>query len=129
MEPRGQPCQARLPGPPKRKIPNEPISAPNPHKEKHLCRSEEHTSELQSPCNLVCRLLLEKKTQDRTTSGAYREPDPNRPQLRRAWLRCTQAVVLNQEFHPRYGISELVSNAWDWRVVCLLQKRKYWRLS
>src|SRR5256885_3725930 len=28
---------------------------PGPH------RSEEHTSELQSPCNLVCRLLLEKK--------------------------------------------------------------------
>src|SRR5256885_12431375 len=26
-----------------------------------ICRSEEHTSELQSPCNLVCRLLLEKK--------------------------------------------------------------------
>src|SRR5256885_10477599 len=26
-----------------------------------LPRSEEHTSELQSPCNLVCRLLLEKK--------------------------------------------------------------------
>src|SRR6266566_921041 len=26
-----------------------------------LIRSEEHTSELQSPCNLVCRLLLEKK--------------------------------------------------------------------
>src|SRR5256885_10955457 len=30
-------------------------------------RSEEHTSELQSPCNLVCRLLLEKKkTQQQT---------------------------------------------------------------
>src|SRR5256885_7776654 len=28
-------------------------------------RSEEHTSELQSPCNLVCRLLLEKKKQKR----------------------------------------------------------------
>src|SRR2546426_3256089 len=28
-------------------------------------RSEEHTSELQSPCNLVCRLLLEKKKNDR----------------------------------------------------------------
>src|SRR2546426_9407292 len=28
---------------------------------KVLARSEEHTSELQSPCNLVCRLLLEKK--------------------------------------------------------------------
>src|SRR5256885_8498775 len=27
----------------------------------HHHRSEEHTSELQSPCNLVCRLLLEKK--------------------------------------------------------------------
>src|SRR5256885_17255748 len=27
----------------------------------YLARSEEHTSELQSPCNLVCRLLLEKK--------------------------------------------------------------------
>src|SRR5256885_8794425 len=26
-----------------------------------IWRSEEHTSELQSPCNLVCRLLLEKK--------------------------------------------------------------------
>src|SRR5256885_7219443 len=30
-------------------------------REKELERSEEHTSELQSPCNLVCRLLLEKK--------------------------------------------------------------------
>src|SRR2546426_3166765 len=28
-------------------------------------RSEEHTSELQSPCNLVCRLLLEKKKKQR----------------------------------------------------------------
>src|SRR5688500_19560781 len=28
---------------------------------RHVARSEEHTSELQSPCNLVCRLLLEKK--------------------------------------------------------------------
>src|SRR5256885_10675028 len=28
-----------------------------------VVRSEEHTSELQSPCNLVCRLLLEKKKQ------------------------------------------------------------------
>src|SRR5256885_3277808 len=27
----------------------------------YVRRSEEHTSELQSPCNLVCRLLLEKK--------------------------------------------------------------------
>src|SRR5256885_6513523 len=41
-------------------------------------RSEEHTSELQSPCNLVCRLLLEKKTLTRvhstrrdTTTGSH----------------------------------------------------------
>src|SRR2546426_8349674 len=31
-------------------------------------RSEEHTSELQSPCNLVCRLLLEKKKNDKKTT-------------------------------------------------------------
>src|SRR2546426_7341007 len=31
-------------------------------------RSEEHTSELQSPCNLVCRLLLEKKKKKKNTS-------------------------------------------------------------
>src|SRR5256885_5405718 len=29
-------------------------------------RSEEHTSELQSPCNLVCRLLLEKKKNNKS---------------------------------------------------------------
>src|SRR2546426_8937282 len=32
-----------------------------PARDEQLPRSEEHTSELQSPCNLVCRLLLEKK--------------------------------------------------------------------
>src|SRR5688500_19889979 len=31
-------------------------------------RSEEHTSELQSPCNLVCRLLLEKKKKKHDTT-------------------------------------------------------------
>src|SRR2546426_7617978 len=39
-------------------------------------RSEEHTSELQSPCNLVCRLLLEKKKKElgqRKPTGLYRE--------------------------------------------------------
>src|SRR5256885_12211380 len=45
-------------------------------------RSEEHTSELQSPCNLVCRLLLEKKknitltynAQTHCKSTTYRSP-------------------------------------------------------
>src|SRR2546426_4782754 len=38
-------------------------------KHRHIIeqRSEEHTSELQSPCNLVCRLLLEKKKLRRNT--------------------------------------------------------------
>src|SRR2546426_1361854 len=37
-------------------------------------RSEEHTSELQSPCNLVCRLLLEKKK--KKGSQTYSRPQP-----------------------------------------------------
>src|SRR5256885_5933736 len=35
-------------------------------------RSEEHTSELQSPCNLVCRLLLEKKNLNESSSTRLR---------------------------------------------------------
>src|SRR3989454_6319118 len=35
-------------------------------------RSEEHTSELQSPCNLVCRLLLEKKKMHRSCRRSVR---------------------------------------------------------
>src|SRR2546426_8771022 len=38
-----------------------PYEALNSSTMKNDTRSEEHTSELQSPCNLVCRLLLEKK--------------------------------------------------------------------
>src|SRR5256885_6817044 len=45
---------------------------------RHLQRSEEHTSELQSPCNLVCRLLLEKKT---------RTPNPDSPPRSRSDCR------------------------------------------
>src|SRR5256885_12658292 len=40
-------------------------------------RSEEHTSELQSPCNLVCRLLLEKKK--------YRDTQPPTPSPHCRW--------------------------------------------
>src|SRR5256885_8524051 len=36
----------------------------------HRARSEEHTSELQSPCNLVCRLLLEKKQRNAEGCGS-----------------------------------------------------------
>src|SRR5256885_17011536 len=41
------------------------LDDPRPQGGREFARSEEHTSELQSPCNLVCRLLLEKKN----TSG------------------------------------------------------------
>src|ERR1039457_7469750 len=43
---------------------------PHPRRQWHpegVHRSEEHTSELQSPCNLVCRLLLEKKKKTAST--------------------------------------------------------------
>src|SRR3989454_7309057 len=36
-----------------------------------VSRSEEHTSELQSPCNLVCRLLLEKKKKNIKRTQTY----------------------------------------------------------
>src|SRR5574337_2095467 len=38
-------------------------------------RSEEHTSELQSPLNLVCRLLLEKKKNERTIGSDKRRSE------------------------------------------------------
>src|ERR1022692_5096954 len=42
-----------------------------------MTRSEEHTSELQSPCNLVCRLLLEKKKKkDISIARTLRAPSP-----------------------------------------------------
>src|SRR5690348_15121058 len=43
--------------------PDAPVVA---HTRRHLARSEEHTSELQSPVHLVCRLLLEKKKKQKT---------------------------------------------------------------
>src|ERR1039457_5739374 len=50
-------------------------------------RSEEHTSELQSPCNLVCRLLLEKKKEATTAAGElvqhiHRTPEGGIPRVR-----------------------------------------------
>src|SRR2546426_8215259 len=39
-------------------------------------RSEEHTSELQSPCNLVCRLLLEKKKKTNHNVNPFDDDPP-----------------------------------------------------
>src|SRR5256885_12170128 len=51
-------------------------------------RSEEHTSELQSPCNLVCRLLLEKKNQ--THPAPTRLDGHSLP----PWSRCADPPAL-----------------------------------
>src|SRR5205807_5898397 len=57
-------CKCRGAARPFTSIPHSAIRIPHwvtaPTLQRHP-RSEEHTSELQSPCNLVCRLLLEKK--------------------------------------------------------------------
>src|SRR2546426_4148392 len=63
------------------------------HPERLVCRglpgrSEEHTSELQSPCNLVCRLLLEKKKNKTTASHVDRlAPKPLRSHIAEAAAR------------------------------------------
>src|SRR2546426_8536247 len=64
----GQRDGARSPGlPGDHRDPSEPVddraAATRRGQAAGELRSEEHTSELQSPCNLVCRLLLEKKKQ------------------------------------------------------------------
>src|SRR2546426_3959965 len=52
-------------------------SRPSPSRlgREHNGRSEEHTSELQSPCNLVCRLLLEKKKKKKETEAQEHKHD------------------------------------------------------
>src|SRR2546430_8359927 len=55
-------------------------------------RSEEHTSELQSQSNLVCRLLLEKKkNRHRSLDIASRTPTPNEPLPHQRLLRVLPA--------------------------------------
>src|ERR1039457_4912259 len=59
-------------------------------------RSEEHTSELQSPCNLVCRLLLEKKKKKKKTTSASKSKkheDTVEVCSRRAGARYTSLSV------------------------------------
>src|SRR5256885_6523553 len=51
-------------------------------------RSEEHTSELQSPCNLVCRLLLEKKKTKKISNTTTFHTSFNHPA---AYFLCTSS--------------------------------------
>src|SRR5256885_4452712 len=61
-------------------------------------RSEEHTSELQSPCNLVCRLLLEKKKQQVRHSCLGGDP-----RLRSLHRQVLFARLLRHGVHLRDG--------------------------
>src|SRR2546430_11678869 len=54
-----------------------------------VARSEEHTSELQSQSNLVCRLLLEKKKKKSDTNRAYHEPIAANGHHRAHWTRTS----------------------------------------
>src|SRR5256885_9443486 len=56
-------------------------------------RSEEHTSELQSPCNLVCRLLLEKKKKTLVRPGVPDDGHLPRGDLRRPTLVLVRVVA------------------------------------
>src|ERR1039457_6046996 len=58
-----------------------------------MLRSEEHTSELQSPCNLVCRLLLEKK---KTIDVAPREVGTPGATSHQVSPRCRCAAAPDQ---------------------------------
>src|SRR5256885_6190136 len=69
-------------------------------------RSEEHTSELQSPCNLVCRLLLEKK---KTRSSRVDEVDR---------LVALGAVAGAEDAHLRRSVT--VGDGHDHAIVLLV---------
>src|SRR5256885_12862237 len=73
-----------------------------------LSRSEEHTSELQSPCNLVCRLLLEKKN----TTHVYESVKPPHKALGSAPASTSVYPNIMQTTNianrlPRFPFSEL----------------------
>src|SRR5256885_2593567 len=64
-------------------------------------RSEEHTSELQSPCNLVCRLLLEKKNvvereQRRLSGGGLVDVQ----HIHDHRMRAEERALIDEAVHP-----------------------------
>src|SRR5256885_5273992 len=61
-------------------------------------RSEEHTSELQSPCNLVCRLLLEKKKTAQQQRRASEEPVEDKHVRRPREIAQVAVVALNSSY-------------------------------
>src|ERR1022692_1086878 len=68
-------------------------------------RSEEHTSELQSPCNPVCRLLLEKKK-----VNSFGDKVSKRKNLEMAWVKMN-ATPSTAQPEPKAGGARRRSNA------------------
>src|SRR5437867_6293407 len=82
-----------------------PSHTPNaPTFENRVERSEEHTSELQSPYDLVCRLLLEKKKQPTSTSalGPLENQSPQRIESGSPWTHCKGSTAF---LFPQHKIS------------------------
>src|SRR5256885_5193347 len=67
-------------------------------------RSEEHTSELQSPCNLVCRLLLEKKKTMPHTASSH------------PGVRGTIQAAVTQRIYSSYNYKRARKSVWALRV-------------
>src|SRR5256885_3067740 len=79
--------------------PNTASTAPGCHPTRR--RSEEHTSELQSPCNLVCRLLLEKKEFRTTVTQELAEMPARPPSQPRTNIEVTIAIALRVSISHR----------------------------
>src|SRR5258708_22962204 len=75
-----------------------------------LARSEEHTSELQSPDHLVCRLLLEKKKQNHLLSGGHL---PSLAAPVQCCCRCSRSLLYlpPRRINPYIHISLLIGAA------------------
>src|SRR5256885_184432 len=90
-----------------------------PGSSRRMLRSEEHTSELQSPCNLVCRLLLEKKKtafrsgkltsyhEPNTRISALRIPNAVNTHTLRAGIRAT---IMETPPHTPIGLAHQASS-------------------
>src|SRR5271168_4905876 len=79
-----------------------------------LCRSEEHTSELQSPYDIVCRLLLEKKKFLIGTSGS---------RLRQAKCGRDSSAAGSQALRRSAGRPRMASNTVSLLIFFLMIRR------
>src|SRR5256885_6880384 len=83
-----------------------------------VSRSEEHTSELQSPCNIVCRLLLEKKTHSHNRSFSLlrsrRFPPPPRASCPATslFILSTASDRPSRRYLPSQQILDIPPNSW-----------------